>query len=477
MSLVLKHPVMYLRDHKEKLNGFLSIFLLTYFILIFLPYIVADIPFLNNFFMGSTTKLIYRGFTCLYFGVYTLILAVANDLRLKWPFAIGGIVLILTYILSIIFVPKTYTYSLIDLTHKVTFISFNVGTYSYVTYLFSFIADIVFFTMFISFVPPVMKSFRQLNLTLYVLIGFMIFACGYSLIKERNEIWKLITGGSEYNINVRSVFRSKNAFGLFLFVGSLASAFIIFTTSETLKGYRWLFLIPLIGFVFMSLLCMCKTGLICGALLLFGIFLYQLIFVKNKYSIMFYVIAILISILLILYILFMTIPALHSGPLAPLYNAFINMFNKIFSGFASRTDRWAMVKYVVQGPFMLIGVNETNSAFLLDIVSQIKQGLDFTDFHSGYVTWYAAHGLIGVLFYGGLLGYIVYRCAKIVKIREYRRYGFLAIMLLIAGLVFMIPESYVLFISISSYAFIINLIIIAFIEFMNRKVKNNEQVC
>lgn len=456
----LRKPLLFLGNHRKQINGFLPYFFLSYFIFIFLPYVVADVPAINSFFLGSVTRLVYRAFTTVYFCFIGCMFGYINKAGIKWWFVIGGIILLICYGLSITSAPRHYSYVVTGLSRRVEFYTLDIGPASYVTYGFSFLADIVSFVIFISYIPLAMNSIKQLYLTLIFLVSFMLFACVYSLIKEHNQIVELLKGSSEYEITVRSLFHSKNAFGLYLFVANISAAFLLVTIKTNIK---WVLLLPMVTFTTMTLLSMCKSALLCCLILDLLLVWFFAFFSKG---VTFYVSLILtiisICVLLGLVVIF-SIPSLRDDQFLKLYS----LFEKLFNGLFSRTDRWVMAKYVVYGPFIVIGMNETNATYFLEIMSKVLQDIDVIDFHSGYVTWYAHHGIVGCILYGALLIYIIYKIIILSKFSK--RYAMMIAIFFLSCLVFMIPESYVLFISISSYSFIINLIIICSLECLTKK--------
>src|SRR5574344_496188 len=369
------------------------------------------------------------------------------------------IILLLLYLVSILFAPKSMSYVTVGNTMQLTETTFYVGWYSYITFFAAFFVDCLVFWLIVSFFPSVIKNKNQIIISLLPVIAIMIISCLFSYGYEFSKYLSLISGGSQYSISIQSFFHSKNAFGLFLFIGSVACTFVIFMTKKL--RYKWFF-VPLIMFGITSLLIECRTAFLCIVILILGICIYLLVkdfktHVKRN--------TIILSIVFgfgMIFALFMVVPTFHSGSLENVYNFFTKVFISIGSStFSARSNTWALVLRVVSGPFIAIGYNETNSIYEMNIISIIENGnSSISDFHSGYVSWYAAHGIIGSLIYLAIIGWIVYKIIRIIK--KDLSSGLLLLVIMISCLIFMIPETYTMFVSISAYSFIINIILVIF---------------
>ena len=432
-------------------------FFLVYFILVFAPYISAKVPALNSFFTNGTTKLIYRGFTCILFGVFSLLLWAIYKPKFKWWAVIGCAALFVIYVISVAISPTSMSYVILNTTMKVNFFTLEIGNYSYIIYTFSFLADLIFFFLFISFIPVSIRKASDFYPTLFFIIGVMIICCAYSFLTERNSIIKLMNGASEYDVSVNSLFHNKNTFGLYLFIGSFASSFIFFTCT---KKWQRLVVIPHILFIVMSFLILCKSSFVSNVILLIGCIVYFLfVTLENKPKASIVTIAV-VSSLAVLFLIFMLVPQLHVGPLEKVYDDVQKFFIKIFGGLTQRADRWGLVKYVVTGPYKAIGANDTYSAYGIDAILRIERTSHFTDFHSGYVSWYASHGILGSIIYFGFFIYLFVLISKVIAVDK--KNGILILVLYVSSLIFIVPESYTLFVSISSYAYLLNLILIGY---------------
>lgn len=434
----------FFENRKEGINKFLIFFLTSYFILITAPYIFARVPALDSFFTTSPTNIVYRSLTTIYFVIYLLFVAFANKIKINWPITIVGITLLLLYIVSSAASPKFY-----DINGTI----YNISATSYAVSYFRFAADVICFAMLIMFIPPILKDVKHIYPIVYILVAILVIACIYSFITEWDNIKALMDGKDEYAYPVKSLFHSKNAFGLFLFVASLGATFVIYTSKEI--KYILILFLPLLLFVIMTALIGCKTALISNLILLLSMFAYAIYLVFKEDKKIGIVFISIFSALLLLFILYMAIPSFHSGSLSWLYDVVCRFFNRMSYYFDIRVNIWSNVNNVVYDGYMVCGVSDANMAAYLGAT----QGL--ADFHSAYVSFYVSHGILGTAIYAGIFGWIIYLIVKLFKKDKVN--AILIAIFLICSAFMAVPETYTLFLGISSYAFVINLIIVVYL--------------
>ena len=439
----------YLDSKKETINKFLPVFLLSYMTLLVLPYVFGRVDVLNNFFSSGISQLLYRFFSILYGAVYLLLIGLANKIRVKHQFIIGGCVLLLLFLISSIIGPHVFY----DLDGN------YIDTAKWWWRLFGFVrfgAAIVIFIFLVSFVPPVMKSHKAFNYSFYIIIGITLFAVLFSFVIEFDLIKSLFNGADEHSIAIRSIFQNKNSYGLFLFLASLATSYLIFLNIEDLKYY--FFYIPLIIFTMMSILIGCRTAFVSCLTLIVYLFIRSLIILKPLSKKAFYVTISIIGVLAFLFILFMVIPALHQGSLKGLYFVITYTFSKFGNSFVDRVSIWGATGKFMNWHYLLFGANTTNSQFMIDIYT------GYTDFHSCYVTWFVRTGIIGTMIYAALFIYVFYLIYKVIRKKPLE--GVLVLIFLLSSMLYSTPESAILFVSTSLYTFITNLVTIVYLQYL-----------
>ena len=439
----------YLYSKKETINRFLPIFLASYLVLLLFPYVFSYVTPLDNFFTSGVSQVIYRAIVTAYALGYLLVVGIANKIRINKYFIIGGSILILSFIISCIIGPHI-------IYDNDGSIFITTEWWWYFLGIIRMAINIILFIMTISFVHIIMKDVKCLYIALYILIGTTIFACLMSFILEGKELIALFNGIDEHSLAIHSIFHSKNEFGLFLFIGTLATAFILFTNIEKLK-YYFLF-IPLLLFTFMTILIGCRTAFAACMMLVVYLFIRSLLLLRIDDKKIFYIFISIISALIVLFILYMTIPVFHEGSMGGLYKIVIYTFTKFGNALDDRMEIWQGTFRFMKGHYLVFGANTTNSTYLLMVNS------NHHDFHSGYVRWFATTGLIGTLIYLALFGYIIYLIIKAIKKAPLS--GVLALIFLLSSMVYSLSESAVLFISTSMYTFVTNMVIIVYLNYL-----------
>lgn len=438
----------YLIERKERINKFLPIFLMSYMLLLILPYVFGRVEAIDSFLSSGVSQWIFRFLSMMYAGLYLLIIGLANKIRIKYPYIIGGAILLVLFAISSIIGPHVFY----DLNGN------YIATAEWWWRLFGFVrfgAAIVLFIMLISFVPNVMKSHKDYNYAFYLIIGISLFAVFFSFIAEIDSLKALFNGADEHSVDIHSIFQSKNTFGLFLFLSSLATAYLIFTNIDNLRYY--FFYIPLFIFTFMTIIVGCRTAFVACLLLIAYLFIRSLVMLYRISKRSFYISLGVIGTVLLAFILFMSVPSLHDGSFRGLYIVISITFSRFGDSFQGRLSLWSSVSEFMNWHYLLFGANSTNSQFMMEIYT------GFADPHSGYVTWFIRTGIIGTIIYLLLLIYVFYLIIEAIKKKPLQ--GILVLIFLLSAMFYSVPESDIIFISTSLYTFVVNLVTIVYVQY------------
>lgn len=439
----------YLDNHKEKINKFLPIFLISYTFLLILPYVFGRVEVLNNFFTQGASKVIFRFITIIYGIGFLSLLGISNKIRIKGYLLIGAAVLLILLIISTSIAER-------DIYRADGSYAGRISVEEYLIDFFRFVSGLTLFILLFSFMPVVMKNAKVFNYPLLLIVVLSMVAIVFSFILEYDSLIKLIKGGDEHAIDIHSIFQNKNTYGLFLFLSSLAIGFLIFTNNE--NKYLYLF-IPLFFVTFMSIVIGCRTAFISCLALLFYLLIRSFITLRFYSKKGFYISISVLGAFLIVFVLYMAIPLFHGAPLNGLYDIVIYSFARLGEALFGRVSIWQDVPSFMTGIKLFIGSNLTNSKYLL-----IIHNGHFKDFHSGYVYFYACFGIIGTIVYCLLFIYVFYLVYLAIKKKPLD--GLLVLVLLLVSMLFALPETYILFLSPSLFTFVTTLITIVYLRFI-----------
>lgn len=435
---------------KDKINNFLSIFLISYVALLILPYLFGGVEVINNFFATGWSKIFYRSLTILYAITYLGLVGLSNKIKIKWYFLLGGLLLLINLLIS----------SLVC-SHEIYKLDGSLGIkLRFIDYFYDYLkfgSSIILFIFMVSFIHPIIKSLKVFTIPLLVVIGITFIGVIVSFIVEFDLIKQLISGANEHEVDLHSFFQNKNTFGLFLFLSSLSIGFLVYSNPDDNK-YLYLF-IPLILFTFMAIIAGCRTALIACLFLLIYLVIRSLLIVYSLSKKAFYISIGVVSSIVVLLILFMANPFFHDGSLKGIYfviNYSLVRFSEAFSG---RMAIWGDSMKFMNGTNLVFGANFTNSPFYLLVYNG-----HFRDFHSGYVTWFTATGIVGSLVYLSLFVYVFVLIIKTIKKKPYE--GLLVLVFLLVSMLFIVPETYTLFISTSLFSFLTNIVIVVYLKYL-----------
>ena len=446
---IVRGAYSFLARYKDKINKFLPFFLASYMVLLILPYVFGRVEVMNNFFSSGYSQMIYRFISMLYAVGYLALIGIVNRIKIKWHYLVGGGILLLIFLLSSIISPKDIYFP--DGTFFI-----HLPTSWYIYDYIKFTLAVVMFIEVISFIPRVMKSPKDLYLSIYILIGVTLLSVLLSFILEYDLIVELLNGTDGHEVAIHSIYQSKNTYGLFLFLASLGASFLVFTNED---NKYLLFIIPLLVFTVMAIITSCRTATIACFMLTVYLFVRLLIMLYPISKKTFYIIIGIVGAVALVFTLYMSIPSWHAREMKGLYNAINYGIKGIQEALEGRAVIWNSVGEFMKGHYLVIGANLTSSQYLLGAYNGY-----YRDFHSGYVKWFAVTGIIGTIIYSLLFIYIFYLIYK--AIRKNLLQGLLVLIYLLTTMLYSIPEANVIFISTSIYTWVTNMFIVVYLEYL-----------
>lgn len=451
----------------KRIINFIAPFVLILYLLIGISAYINWFPGSAKYFYSSSLSgILIRILSTFLLVGYSLIVLIANEQKLqyRWLLVFGFVLLMC---LVSIFISEHHFY----FTYKTSLYGFLaskeiiVGYKTLISMYLSSFSDFAFAYCFLFALPFCLKNKKLLLFLTIFIVFFMIAQCGYSLLFERSKYISMITKDADpysgYNISIGAMFGDKQEFGAFLALGFACSIFSL----HLLKTKTWLFIslkvicfISLPLFLSISLLSGCKTATLSEIFIVFFCVIGLLIqwFKRNKTR--FYICSSIIALFLLILILFVSVPALHSsGLLEKIYNLFVNRFiSKIVGGIDSR-NFLSLAFFENTTPSVLFfglskgAVNSYMQGIILDGQSSI---------HTGFTYFFASYGLSGFVVYLFLLFIIVRNIFKIIKAKP--GLGFMLLGLFFATLIFNFSECEILLISSSAAIFAFNILVVSY---------------
>ena len=469
----------------KRIITFIGPFVLLVYLLIGISAYINWFPGSAKFFYASSTSgIIFRIFSTILIVAYSLMVLFINDqkIKIKWVIVFG---LLLVMCLVSIFVGEHHFY----FTYKTSLYGFltskeiTVGYRTLLSMYLSSFSDFACAYCFIFALPFCLKDKKSVLILTISVVIFMIAQCGYSLLFERAKYVAMLTKGSDafsgYNVVIGAMFGDKQEFGAFLAVGFACSVFSLYLIDFKKAFFIVLKIICILSlplFFAISLLSGCKTATLSEIFICIFCLIGFLIkwFRINKKK--FYISSAISAFVLLIFILFVSIPAFHSSGLTEkMYNLFINRFiSKIFGSIDSRN-------------FLSLAFfeNTTPSVLFLGLskgaVQTYMQGIILdgqSSIHTGFTYFFASYGLFGFVIYALLLFKVLKNIFKVARINS--PVGFMLLGLFFATLIFNISECEILLISSSAAIFVFNILVVSYPKSLlifdyDAKLKNRER--
>lgn len=241
------------------------------------------------------------------------------------------------------------------------------------TNLYDILGIIIRFVNFIFFYCIFEKSIVQKKqikklFKFFIIIG--VISCIYNYFFCFDEIQKIFTASSSYQVNIKSFFHNRNMFGEFMFISMLSTFYYYEGKSSKTK----LFLIILFGAT--AFLTFSRSAI-------FSVFLLLIYFYLKKYgNKKINVIVLLLGLIIATYILL--------GPAIKYLNIFIIRSDNFSTG---RSSIWEFgFKVFKNNP--LVGVGNYTAVGLAEL-----NGFTHSQFHSFFIETLAGYGLVGLFIY------------------------------------------------------------------------------
>ena len=422
------------------------------------------------FYSSSTSGVVVRALSTALICGYCVALCIVNRNRIRFPFrwliAIG-VVLIANFIVMMVG-NHDYSYfyisSLYSRLHEVVV---STGYKTLVTMYLSSISDFALGFCFLFVLPFAFKEKKQLLILAIPMILFMIYECGYSVLKEYVEYQGIFSGETEiyggYNISIGATFGDKQEFGNFLTIG-FCCALVSFFCAETFnkKPLRIAMRIGCGGsallFFGITFFTLCKTAIISNLFALGCVLIVAFVFAFKKSKVLFFSLLGMLTAFAIAITLILTIDTLHSSGVLDKFYKLVNtlFFAKINGGIFSRF-------YLVEAFFRKLDLSSFLFGFSKGGINGYMRAMTVegqSGLHTGFIYFQACYGLLGsvlyFVFFAMVLRNTVMLCRKNIAM------GMAILGCFICSCVFNLSECEVLIVSGSAAIFMFNVICVTF---------------
>lgn len=441
----------FIRNKQQFFEKIFIPFIITYFILVSLPYFAYSVPILGDFVSKGTTQLIYRGMIALVFVLYAVCVSISYRIRPNYPWIILFSILLITSMLVPLFSPTFLVTSYTDPQHLYTTISsIQIGMEDNISSTVSLFFDLSFAYCFLFIFPYCVQSRKHIIYILLPVIFLMLAECTYSIIIERAEYMKLLSytdvGYSGYDIVIQATFGSKNDFGDFLLQAIIASSVCFIITRQ--KYHKIIYGVCVGLFFVFSILSLCKTAVIGAVLLFFVGFIFWIAFSYKKHPIR--------NSIIIGSLVVVCAAGIFAVIVVPKLNSMMNslFIDASIETFDERAELWNLAFYMMRGPSLFFGYSKTLANYNLYYMS----GETNRWFHNGFIYIYCSYGIIGLSIYLLLLSYIFLVMVRNIKFNK--NVAIVSIGIFISFIVLTMAEQVILGISGSASIFIYNFAVV-----------------
>ena len=435
-------------------DRFVSWFLVIYFLLLVAPYSFAPVPSVNAFLTGAG-KIPYRAGCMALLGAYSLYLALRYRLRPKFELLIPMSLLLVAAAISCGLSPRNIMLVSENLNGSFAFIQTQIGEAAIWQEWAMLGADCFVLFCFLSFIAPCVSG-RKTAIWVMLVIGvYALAACLYSYAFELNAYLSFLDGTNQARGAIHSWSQSKNSFGIILVFGAFAFSFLVFILK---RKSRWVLVAPVLVFLITSYLAQCYSSFVVVLVLFLWLLAQIIVTIYRKSRPTSLAIMVMLGCLLALFILFVSVPIIYEN---------ISFFGRINAKIAdffsseiiSRTKKWTQALAIVRGPYSFIGKLGSAGPELTAYESIDEAAAANYDYHSAFVGTLASTGLIGLSAYLFFLGFAIKQVWS--AWFTSKSACFCMVGLLIATVLFSMPETYTLFLSMSAitlpftYAFLL----------------------
>ena len=455
----MKDRVLFLLNkiNKDFLVRITPYILISYFVLLLLPYIFAPMSSFYYFFLKTSINLTLRLFATLIISIFSVFVFIRFRPKIDKKYLYFSLGLIFILILSLIVSPKTYR-SVI--THDPyayeTLVAYKIGLIDLLSGLASCIVDMLFGLLFV-FILPCAFTKQSLKPFLLFVLGFMVFECLFSIGFEfKKYIATLSVGDSAYGgyeIDISGSFISKNQFGSFLIIGFLSGFFASRWYHKDSKIFKIIIHSCLSLIVIVTVFSLCKTAIL--SLSLFLVFLFTIRIrklIKEKRILQISVIVSTFLLVIIFIILVIATPLGTIGIFSKIQKGLKILFVDSFStAKESRYIAWLLSISMLFNYHLIIGYPKGSLQYVLRIGTNGYVVYP----HNGFIQQVLCYGLFGLFVLFFLYSFILKRI-KSLKNKDEKR---IWISLLLSAFIFMMTETEVILMSGSLLTFGFNVLL------------------
>ena len=460
----------FFKANKKIINGIFPIILILYFFGVFFPNIsgAVGLSIINQGFVKITWRVIFA----LLLGIYTIIAFIANSLSIKRPllllFAFVFLILLLSSIVNISSSANVQT--ILSGNTKFVYIIktglINVLAFIGNEVLFTFLLVIGLFIVF----PVIIKESTKSPLIFYFFVLSMLLITLLSFYLDRDFYIRFLHLDFSYiyeEKGISSLFPSKNAFGLFLFVALCLSFLLLYENNKKRLIIKIVLSISIILFSFVILFSFCKSSIFSMLVFYIALILQQLHKNKERHPAIFMSSIVVLIALFIFILLVIAISSLHEK------GALLYVYNLIAGSSNSMVGRLSLVTifFMNFGSYHLIfgyGPYLFNTVF--SWVNTLTTDFSLDNLHNSFLMVFANGGIFYLFLYVFLLCYSFNICRHISKFRVKAIIvgAFAGIML------YSLFESNILFLSGSSGTFLFSLLFSSY-AIANADMKNERK--
>ena len=469
----MKDRVLFLLNkiNKDFLVRITPYILISYFVLLLLPYIFAPMSSFYYFFLKTSINLTLRLFATLIISIFSVFVFIRFRPKIDKKYLYFSLGLIFILILSLIVSPKTYR-SVI--THDPyayeTLVVYEIGLIDLLSGLASCVVDIFFGLLFV-FILPCVCTKQSLKTFLLFVFGFMVFECLYSIGFEFKKYIATVSAGESvyggYEIDISGSFISKNQFGSFLIIGFLSGFFASRWYYKDSKIFKFVIYscLSLIGIV--TVFSLCKTAIL--SLSLFFVSLFSLRIrklIKGKRVAQISIIVSIFLLVIIFIILVMATPLGTIGFFSKIQKGLKTLFVDSFStAKESRYIAWLLSISMLFNYHLVIGYPKGSLQYVLRIGTN---GYVIYP-HNGFIQQALCYGLFGLFVLFFLYSFILKR----IRLQDNKNEKKMWISLLLSSFIFMMTETEVILMSSSLLTFGFNVLLSSIPVGKSKKMKEN----
>ncbi len=377
-----------------------DIVFLIYLAWVTIPFISVRIPFLFRLTSGSNIAIVYRAIGSIIFAGFYLAVMLVNKHKLNKTYLIFSVALVLANILGTLILPSSVVYGdgtiyadgYVSNTHYFHISEYSIGLLSIVKGFIRLVFGLAFGYILL-FVLPEVSGKKIIFKVTVIYVVLLIMSCILSFALEFNK-FKI---NQILNLNLQSIFASKNDFGSFLVIGILSCLYII---KSKPKHYMFCY-IPFFLFSLFSIICGCKTSLLFSIIAIIYIMFYFLKKLKRINSRLYLVLkSVLIFIIILLFLFFIL---LISGAI-PLFSNLKNeldfiILHDIGYTLSTRLQIWTLSFKNTSFFKVLFGQTWSFGPQYLYASTSYYIGTGFSSYHNSLVCIYSLSGLLGLVFY------------------------------------------------------------------------------